>query len=111
MIIQYIDEYDEELLEQESMMVPRLKDRICIDNDYYFVTDIVWNLNQKKIIISLSENIKSDKPKESKVHDNGALSEAKQAAKLAEKALKETKDIKDEFISLRQFIKSQKGKK
>ena len=107
MKVTFIDEYDEELLITESGPVPRVDDSVLIDEEKYYVKDVTWNINTQQVKVMLSETQKHERKEEPVVITSG-LKEAKLAIEKADRALKETKTLRTELVTVRQFLKAKK---
>jgi len=107
MKVNFIDEYDEELLEIESGPIPRVDDLVIIDEEKYYVTDVIWNINNRDVSVMISET-KNHKRKEPPLKEDGYSDKAREAIESANKALKEVKSLRNEVSNIRQYLKEKK---
>ena len=109
MRVKYVDEYGDELADLRADIMPRHQDRVVVKQDTYFVKDIIWDLDEEIVTVELSFSSEKAVKEEAPVVNN--LHESKLALQKAEQALKETKSLKAELFTVRQFVKSQQTKK
>lgn len=104
MKIHYTDEYASPLFVIESTNIPRIGDKVNLDEVYY-VSDLVWIPSKNTVSVILVDNLqqKSEKIKESSDKTSGQLQAM--AVKYAE-LLKEIKSVKSELLNVKQYIKN-----
>lgn len=109
MEVQFVDEY-EDVLHTESMdTFPRVSDSVLFEDDTYRVKSVRWDIVKNIVIVELSSTpekiVKESAPEINNQH------EIRFALQKAERALKETKTLRNEFLNMRQFIKTLQTKK
>jgi hypothetical protein len=107
MKITFIDEYEETVAEIDSMPIPRVGDSVYVDSDTFFVTNVTWDLNEKEIYVSLSER-KIAEQKDVAIVGSDGLTEAHLASEKANQALKETRRLRTDILTIRQFLRAKK---
>jgi len=110
MIIQYLDDYEEELLEVESSYMPQVGNSVLIGNtDEWIVQKVTWNADSNigVVRLKLSEDIRT--PRETKVDDSGRLREMSNAIIQINKRLdesdKKARLTRDSLSSVRSHVK------
>ena len=110
MIIQYLDDYEEELLEVESSYMPQVGNSVLIGNtDEWIVQQVTWNADSNigVVRLKLSEDIRT--PRETKVDDSGRLREMSNAIIQINKRLdesdKKARLTRDSLSSVRSHVK------
>jgi hypothetical protein len=104
MKIQFVDEYFTPIETYELTHIPRIGDRVNLKETYY-VTDTLWQLDEKTIYIFLTDQAPVDKVKNITAPDTTGLRESSIAHDKSMKALKETKDLKRQVFNLTQQLK------
>jgi len=110
MIIHYLDDYEEELLEVESSYMPQVGNSVLIGNtDEWIVQKVIWNADSNigVVRLKLSEDVRT--PRETKVDDSGRLREMSNAIIQINKRLdesdKKARLTRDSLSSVRSHVK------
>lgn len=108
MRIKYFDDLKELLHDEYDVsIVPRVGDMVWFD-EIYFVNDVVWYPKNKEIHVYASESPPKQKVKVAEhAGSNVHLREVRQARDVADKALKESTELKRQVFSIRQYINNQ----
>lgn len=109
MKVNFVDEYGDTLYSDSMDTIPRVSDSVLFEEDTYRVKAVIWDIAKGDIIVELSSTPEKVIKESSPVINN--QHEVRLALQKAEKALKETKSLRNEFLNMRQFIKTLSPKK
>jgi len=102
----YLEE--EKIYETEGTDIPSVGHMVFI-KEVFFVENIVWYPENKIVRVYLNDELKSSKPKVAESTDNAVkLDDIRKAQKTADKALKESDNLKRQLFSIRQYLRTQK---
>ena len=114
MKIQYIDEYGETLYTSElgTVAIPRGGEHVSFQGDDYRVKSVSWMLEDDTVVVELTQNLVK---KQEKDDSEGRLREAKNAIVRLEKRVdtqeKKGRLLNEQLVSVRSYLRTQKGPK
>ena len=108
MKIQYIDEFSEIVYEDpNATLVPTIGDLVWF-GDVFYIENIVWYPAAQSINVYVKSEapiVKSTVPES--VVPTVSINSVNRAQKTADKAIKETTELKRQLFSIRQFLRTQ----
>lgn len=113
MIINFFDEYDECVFRGLTDHAPRIGETVIIDDNSYFVKNVVHEFSSSQIGAAELNIILSEMPQREKtaITISAPINESAKAEQLANKALKEVKTLRNDFLNLRGYIQRQQHNK
>jgi hypothetical protein len=101
----FVDEYDEVIERLETTVIPRVGETVFVNDDYFYVKEVIWNILFDSVRLVLSEEKMKEKKETTEAVKSG-LDEAFAAQKDATQALKETKSLRNSMADIRQYLRS-----
>lgn len=110
MRIIYINEYDEELLDIESVFIPRVSDTVLIGGERNIVDEVIWNPGTEIALVVLVEP-RIRKQGSQEVDVSGRLNEQHRAIlelnKRQDANEKKSRALSEQLVSVRTAIRNQ----
>jgi|AntAceMinimDraft_11_1070367.scaffolds.fasta_scaffold30376_4 hypothetical protein len=111
----YVDDFDQTIYEEWAVsVVPRIGEKVWL-NEVYTIVDVIWypqSTQTRQAIIKIEA---WEPPLNQKVAESGQgvvhLNGINKAQQTADKALKETTNLKRQLFSIRQFLRSAEQRK
>ena len=98
MEVHFVDEYQDTLYISNNTNIPRVSDFVSFKEDTYRVKRVLWDIVKDVITVELTSSpekaIKESAPEVNNVH------EVRLALQKAERALKETKTLRNELFTV-----------
>ena len=109
MIIKYLNDgiplYQES---SEVLTVPSIGNKIFLD-EIYFVKDVVYYLVEKVVVVHLDDREKTASVTETTVINANNANEISKISSIANRALKETSELKRQISTVRQQLRTQQS--